>query len=103
MAFFPPIPLIRKNHIIKKLTESNAFSEETAKTFSGAGIINPNGFNKINDKGLMINHENCRARPTYFAIKDKDILWFIPISSKVDKYQVIINKKLKNMVVVDQL
>ena len=33
MAFFPPIPLIRKNHIIKKLTESNAFSEETAKTF----------------------------------------------------------------------
>ncbi len=33
MAFFPPIPLIRKNLIIKKLTECNAFSEETAKTF----------------------------------------------------------------------
>ena len=32
MAFFPPIPLIRK-----KLTESNAFSKETAKTFSGLG------------------------------------------------------------------
>lgn len=31
MAFFPPIPLIRKNHIIKNLTESNAFSEKTAK------------------------------------------------------------------------
>ena len=48
--FFPPIPLIRKNHIIKKLTESNAFSEETAKTFLEAGIINPNGFNKINER-----------------------------------------------------
>ena len=46
MTFFPPIPLIRKNHIIKKLTESNAFSEKTAKTFTEAGIINPNGFNK---------------------------------------------------------
>ena len=50
MAFFPPIPLIRKNLIIKKLTECNAFSEETAKTFVEAGIINPNGFHKINEK-----------------------------------------------------
>ena len=52
-------------------------------------------FDRINDKGLMINHENGRARPTYFTIKDKDILWFIPLSSKVDKYQVIIGKKIK--------
>lgn len=52
-------------------------------------------FDKINDKGLMINHENVRARPTYFTIKDKDILWFIPLSSKVDKYQTIIDKKIK--------
>ncbi len=52
-------------------------------------------FDRINDKGLMINHENGRARPTYFTIKDKDILWFIPLSSKVDKYQVIIDKKNK--------
>ena len=50
MVFFPPIPLIRKNLIIKKLTKCNAFSEETAKTFTEAGIINPNGFNKINEK-----------------------------------------------------
>ncbi len=52
-------------------------------------------FDKINDKGLMINHENGRARPTYFTIKDKDILWFIPLSSKVSKYQPIIDKKIK--------
>ena len=52
-------------------------------------------FDKINDKGLMINHENGHNRPTYFTIKDKDILWFIPISSKVSKYQSIVDKKLK--------
>ena len=42
----------------------------------------------------MINHENGRSRPTYFTIKDKDILWFIPLSSKVDKYKIIIDKKI---------
>ena len=49
MAFFPPIPLIRKKLIIRKLSECKAFSEESAKTFVEAGIINPNGFNKITD------------------------------------------------------
>lgn len=52
-------------------------------------------FDKINDKGLMINRENGHARPTYFTIKDKDILWFIPLSSKVTKYQPIIDNKIK--------
>ena len=50
MAFFPPIPFIRKKLIIEKLTECNAFSEKTAKTFIEAGIINPDGFHKINEK-----------------------------------------------------
>ena len=52
-------------------------------------------FDKINDQGLMINHENGHNRPTYFTIKDKDILGFIPLSSKVSKYQSIVDKKLK--------
>ena len=52
-------------------------------------------FNKINDKGLMINHENGKSRPTYFTIKDKDILWFIPLSSRVSKYKPIIERKIK--------
>lgn len=43
----------------------------------------------------MINHENGKARPTYFTIKDRDILWFIPLSSKVSKYKPIIEKKIK--------
>ena len=52
-------------------------------------------FDKINDKGIMINHENGHSRPTYFTIKDGDILWFIPLSSKVDKYRKIVEKKVK--------
>ena len=52
-------------------------------------------FNKINDKGIMINHENGHSRPSYLAIKDKDILWFIPLSSKIDKYKAIIKKKVE--------
>jgi hypothetical protein len=52
-------------------------------------------FDKINNNGLMINHENGHSRPTYFTIKDKEILWFIPLSSKVSKYQNIVNKKIK--------
>lgn len=52
-------------------------------------------FDKINDKSLMTNHENDHARPTYFTIKDKDILWFIPLSSKVEKYEKIVDNKMK--------
>ena len=52
-------------------------------------------FDKINDKGLMINHENGHSRPSYFAIRDKDVLWFIPLSSKIEKYKSIIEKKKK--------
>ncbi len=48
--FFPPIPLIRKKIIIKKLTKNNAISEENAKTFAEAGIVNPNGFKKVTEK-----------------------------------------------------
>ena len=52
-------------------------------------------FSVANDESLMQNHERGKKRPTYFTIKDGDILWFIPISSKVDKYQRIINNKIE--------
>lgn len=51
-------------------------------------------FDIVNDNSLMQNHEKGKKRPTYFTIKDREILWFIPISSKVDKYQKIIDKKI---------
>lgn len=31
-------------------------------------------FDVVNDKGLMINHENDKTRSTYFTIRDNDIL-----------------------------
>ena len=34
-------------------------------------------FDQINKKVLMINHENGHSRPSYLAIKDKEILCFI--------------------------
>ena len=52
-------------------------------------------FDIVNDENLMTNHERGKKRPTYFTIKDKDILWFIPLSSKVDKYKKIVNKKIE--------
>ena len=52
-------------------------------------------FDIVNDDNLMQNHEKGKKRPTYFTIKDNDILWFIPISSKIDKYKKIIDKKIE--------
>ena len=50
-------------------------------------------FDIVNDENLMTNHERGKKRPTYFTSKDKNILWFIPLSSKVEKYEKIINNK----------
>lgn len=50
MAFFPPIPLIRKNTIVKHLRDCGAVSAETAKSLAEAGVINPNGFKRITER-----------------------------------------------------
>ena len=52
-------------------------------------------FSVVNDENLMSNHERGKKRPTYFKIKDKEIVWFIPLSSKVEKYKKIVDKKMK--------
>ena len=52
-------------------------------------------FEIVKDENLMQNHELGKKRPTYFTIKDNDILQFIPLSSKVSKYKKIINNKIK--------
>lgn len=52
-------------------------------------------FDIVNDDNLMTNHERGRKRPTYFTIKDGNILWFIPLSSKVEKYKKVIETKMK--------
>ena len=52
-------------------------------------------FEKFKNVGLMENHEHGHSRPSYLAIRKKDILWFIPLSTKVEKYKPIIEKKIK--------
>ena len=65
-------------------------------------------FDIVNDENLMTNHERGKKRPTYFTIRDKDILWFIPLSSKVSKYKKIVDKKIErygfcNTILIDKV
>ena len=56
-------------------------------------------FDIFKDYKLMQNKENGNKRPCYFCFNDpenKEIIWFVPISSKVDKYKVIYENKKKN-------
>ena len=44
---------------------------------------------------LMENKEEGAKRPTYFCFRDKldkNILWFVPMSSKYDKYLKVYNE-----------
>ena len=52
-------------------------------------------FKLINDKFLMKNKTG--KRPSYLVIKEENtgILWFIPLSTKVEKYKKIREHKLK--------
>ena len=66
MAFFLPIQLIRRNVIIKKLKASGATSAESAKTLAEAGVINPNGFERITDKLVKANIIHKTGDGKYF-------------------------------------
>jgi hypothetical protein len=77
--------------MIKYIQEGELMQIETGYIYH----IKDSFFEKVNDKSLMINHESGHSRPTYFTIKDEDILWFIPLSSKIDKYKKEIEKKEK--------
>lgn len=52
-----PALMLRRKLIIDKLTESGAFSEESAVTLKTAGVFNPNGFKRFNKflvyKGIL--------------------------------------------------
>lgn len=54
-------------------------------------------FEFVNDEKLMRNHEGDATRPNYFCLKmkDEEIMWFIPMSSKIEKYSKIIENKVK--------
>lgn len=53
-------------------------------------------FEKFKDYNLMQNKENGNKRPCYFCFYDEEnenIIWFVPITSKVDKYRKIYENK----------
>ena len=55
-------------------------------------------FDIFKDYKLMQNKENGNKRPWYFCFNysdDEKIIWFVPISSKVEKYKVIYENKKK--------
>jgi hypothetical protein len=54
-------------------------------------------FDIVNDDKLMRNYESGAYRPTYYCIKDDKtgLLWVIPMSSRIDKYQPIIDKDVE--------
>ena len=66
MAFFPPITLIRKNHIVKQLHSCGAVSEETAKTLAEAGVINPNGFKRITNRLVRMGSIHSTSDERYY-------------------------------------
>ena len=61
-------------------------------------FIKDNFFDLFKDYKLMQNKENGNKRPCYFCfndIEDERIVWFVPISSKVEKYKAIYENKKK--------
>ncbi len=76
---FPPVPLIRKKHIIKKLLGAGAVSPEKAVTFAQAGIMNPDGFRAVTRRltkhGVIVPVQSGRYRLDVSRIKERSILW----------------------------
>ena len=63
-------------------------------------------FDIMDDPELMKNKENGNKRPCYYCFKSEkydDIIWFVPVSTKVEKYQKIYNKKVEKQIKVDPM
>ena len=62
-------------------------------------FIKDSFFDLFRDYNLMQNKENGNKRPCYFCfrdLEDEEIIWFVPISSKVEKYKKIYDNKIKS-------
>ena len=64
-------------------------------------FIKDSFFDIIDNSELMQNKENGNKRPCYYCFKSKkydDIIWFIPVSTKIEKYQKIYNYKIQKQI-----
>lgn len=64
-------------------------------------FIKDSFFDIIDDLELMKNKENGHKRPCYYCFRSQEyenIIWFIPVSTKVEKYQKIYDYKLQKQI-----
>ena len=64
-------------------------------------FIKDSFFDLVNDSELMKNKESGTKRPCYYCFRNKkfsNIIWFIPISTKIDKYRKIYQHKLEKQI-----
>ncbi len=54
-------------------------------------------FTKVNEPNLMQNKENGNYRPTFYCLRDEktSLLWLVPLSSRIKKFQTIYDKQIK--------
>ena len=82
---------------LRLMSVGNFCKEENLKVQQGFSYhIKDDFFEMIKDKYLMSNKEDGNYRPHFYAVQDKknlDLYWMIPISSQVEKYKEIIEKK----------
>ncbi len=54
-------------------------------------------FIKAKDPNLMQNKENGNYRPTFYCMRDEKIslLWLVPFSSHVEKFQAVYDKQIE--------
>jgi hypothetical protein len=54
-------------------------------------------FSAAQDDKLMRNHEGGARRPTYFCLRDHktQLLWMVPMSSRVEKYQPFVDRDVE--------
>ena len=58
-------------------------------------------FNIVRDSELMINKKKGNKRPCYYCFKAKEysnIIWFIPVSTKINKYKRIYDYKIQKQI-----
>ena len=66
-----PVPLIRRNIILRKLQQARAFTPGTAVTLREAGVFNPDGLPQITERMVdSINNPDCRMTGSLFHWAD---------------------------------
>ena len=57
-------------------------------------FVSDSFFEKVNEPNLKMNYKTTQ-RPHYFALRDRktDLLWLVPCSTKVEKFEKIIEKR----------